>query len=36
MDRQIVCLCIPKLEVALARLGYPSLRGKPVAIASTH
>ncbi|MGD9851323.1 MAG: hypothetical protein AB7T38_08650 [Nitrospirales bacterium] len=36
MERQIVCLHIPKFEVALARLDNPSLQTKPVAIASTH
>lgn len=36
MERQIVCLRIPKLEVALARQEYPSLRTRPLAIASTH
>ena len=36
MDRQIVCLCIPRFEVALARLDAPSLRTRPVAVASAH
>ncbi|MBA3613375.1 MAG: hypothetical protein H0W49_10805 [Nitrospirales bacterium] len=36
MDRQIVCLCIPRFEVALARLDTPSLRTRPVAVASAH
>ncbi|MDR4461710.1 MAG: hypothetical protein MRJ67_14525 [Nitrospirales bacterium] len=36
MDRQIVCLCIPRFEVALARLDVPSLRTRPVAVASAH
>ncbi len=34
MERQIVCVHIPKFEVALARLENPSLRTKPLAIAS--
>ncbi|MDH3504292.1 MAG: hypothetical protein OEM58_07165 [Nitrospirota bacterium] len=36
MDRQIVYFCIPRFEVALARLDNPTLRTKPVAVASTH
>jgi DNA polymerase IV len=36
MDRQIVCLCIPRFEVALARVDAPSLRTRPVAVASAH
>ena len=36
MERQIVCIHIPKFEVALARLDHPSLRTRPVAIASMH
>jgi len=34
-DRQIVCLGIPRFEVALARLDDPALRMRPVAVAST-
>lgn len=33
MDRQIVCLTIPSLEVGLARLHDPLLRTRPLAIA---
>ncbi len=36
MDRQIVCVCIPRFEVALARLNDHSLRTRPVAVASAH
>jgi len=36
MERQIVCLCIPRFEVALARLNDPSLRTSPVAVSSAH
>jgi DNA polymerase-4 len=36
MDRQIVCLGIPRFEVVLARLDDPSLRTRPVAVASAH
>lgn len=36
MDRQIVCLGIPRFEVALARLDDHSLRTRPVAVASAH
>ena len=36
MDRQIVCLGIPRFEVALARLDDPTLRTRPVAVASVH
>ena len=36
MNRQIVCLCIPRFEVALARLDDHSLRTRPVAVASAH
>ena len=34
MDRHIVCLAIPSFEVALTRLNDPSLRTRPLAIAS--
>ncbi len=33
MDRQIVCVGIPSVEVAVARLHDPTLRTRPVAIA---
>jgi DNA polymerase-4 len=33
MVRQIVCFQIPALQIALARLDEPSLRGRPVAVA---
>lgn len=33
MDRQIVCVGIPSVEVAVARLHNPTLRNRPVAIA---
>ncbi len=36
MDRQIVCIGIPRFEVALARLDNPTLRTRPVAVASVH
>jgi DNA polymerase-4 len=36
MDRQIVCLGIPRFEVALARLDDPTLRTRPVAVTSAH
>ena len=36
MDRQIVCLGIPRFEVALARLDDPALRTRAVAVASAH
>ena len=36
MERQIVCLCSPRFEVALARLDDPSLRTRPVAVSSVH
>ncbi|MFQ5991462.1 MAG: hypothetical protein ACE5NA_03395 [Nitrospiraceae bacterium] len=36
MARQIVSFQIPTLEIALARAATPSLRGRPVAIASPH
>ena len=36
MERQIVCVHVPKFEVALARLAHPALRTKPIAIAATH
>ena len=35
MDRHIVCYQIPSFEIALARLDDPSLRDRPVAIASS-
>jgi hypothetical protein len=34
MDRQIVCFAIPSLEIALARLRHPSLRTRPLAVAT--
>lgn len=34
MDRQIVCFAIPSLEIALARLNQPSLRTRPLAVAT--
>jgi DNA polymerase-4 len=34
MDRQIVCIGIPRFEVALARLDDQTLRTRPVAVAS--
>ena len=34
MDRQIVCFTVPALEIALARIGEPSLRHRPVAVAA--
>ncbi len=34
MERQIVCFCIPQLEVALARLEDSRLRTRPTAVAS--
>ena len=33
MDRQIVCLAIPSLEIALTRLHDPLLRTRPLAVA---
>ena len=36
MERQIVCFCIPRFEVALARLNDHRLRTRPVAVASAH
>lgn len=36
MDRQIVCIGIPRFEVALARLNDSTLRTRPVAVASAH
>jgi DNA polymerase IV len=36
MERQIVCLGIPRFEVALARLADPTLRTRPVAVATIH
>ncbi len=36
MERQIVCFCIPRFEVALARLNDPCLQTRPVAVASAH
>lgn len=34
MDRQIVCFAVPSFEIALARLNDPTLRTRPLAIAS--
>ena len=34
MDRKIACLRIPAFEIELARLADPSLKGRPIAIAT--